>query len=176
MKQMRCDSFYPIVFSDNEENGFFVVVISPMDLIHLFHWPRLLQLNVHQFVRMLVCLSLLALCRSCVLSFFFRVPIQAFFPPRIRSICAAMRLQFFQRARKLYGCFGYFLFLFLSLWSGTGYMFPMFVTICTCIWRNCSRLHPHQMSVWFVCLCVECVFGCALRCRFGSSRFYLLWK
>lgn len=23
-----------------------------MDLLHLFHWPRLLQLNVHQFVRM----------------------------------------------------------------------------------------------------------------------------
>lgn len=27
------------------------VVVSPMDLLHLFHWPRLLQLNVHQFVR-----------------------------------------------------------------------------------------------------------------------------
>lgn len=92
-----------IVFSDNvTTRTVYLLVILPMDLIHLFQWPRLLQLNVHQFVRMLCTYLLFGVIVStdvAVVFFLFvtDVFIQAFFPPRIRSICAAMLLQFFHR-------------------------------------------------------------------------------
>lgn len=68
------------------------VVVSPMDLLHLFHWPRLLQLNVHQFVRISwLSFLLFPIIRAL---FFFRLP------PLLSSArlnrCATMRLQFFR--------------------------------------------------------------------------------
>lgn len=121
------------------------VVILPMDLLHLFHWPRLLQLNVHQFVR-ISWLSLFVPLSDYPSSFFSLSSVR---PIR----CATMHDYNFtpglSSSKAALGIFHFSLLSSSGLPTKRSLHVFIFVTIC-CTWmrRNCSRLTASNETLY----------------------------
>lgn len=130
----------------------YYVVISPMDLQCLSHWPRLLQLNVHQFVRMLtdVCTYTVHYTLSAyrrVGLFFVLERILLFFatPNPVDLCCYAITIFFFFSNvvqlldPLLLWVFSIFFFLFLSL--------MLLYTVCT----RTNIFYTDTCLRWYAC-------------------------
>lgn len=154
----------------------YYVVISPMDLQCLSHWPRLLQLNVHQFVRMLtdVCTYTVHYTLSAyrrVGLFFVLERILLFFatPNPVDLCCYAITIFFFFSNvvqlldPLLLWVFSIFFFLFLSLILSVQeqtYFIPIHVyadMLVTISWyvhmKELQSISSHQMNIIYVCVC-----------------------